>query len=59
MEYITLTRDGIYGKRGDQVQVTIEEAKRMVENGFASRPEPKTKRGTRKTIEDKSLSKAG
>ena len=57
MEYITLTRDGIYGKRGDRIQVTTEEAKRMVNNGFAERP--KAKRGTRKALENKSLSATG
>lgn len=54
MEYIKLLKDGIYGKKGDQIQVTHEEAKRMIKNGFADPIESSKKAGA--GIRNKSLS---
>lgn len=71
---IKMIQNHSWGKKGSEIEVSEDVAKRLVHNKFAQivsdakeatipdrKPvtEPKAKRGTRKTIEDKSLSKAG
>ena len=59
MKKIKLNRDGVYGKRGDVVEVTDAIAEQRIKDNAATlveEPKPKAARPARKKVSNKAMS---